>query len=246
LTAVLVTRPQPRAEALCRRLRAAGFRALAQPLLAVEPIADLAPAGAAGDYDDLLFVSANAVRFGLRVLGGDRVRWPVHTRCFAIGQRTADALRVCGAAVCTPGEDMRSEALLALPALQQVTGRRILLVRGEGGRTLLADTLRARGALLEELVCYRRRPVPVDAAALCERIGQEQVRVILISSGEAMGYLSRLLNPQENTNLARTELTVIVPSERVAELAKSAGWEAVHVAANASDDAMLAALRRVA
>jgi uroporphyrinogen-III synthase len=212
----------------------------------VQPLSDVSAPAPAQAYDDLLFISANAVRYGLRALFGEQVLWPPGCRCFAVGERTADALRVCGARVLTPGDDMRSEALLALPELHSMAGRRVLLVRGEGGRDLLRDALCARGARVDELVCYRRSPVAVDPPALGSLLQREHIRVILISSGEAMGHLSALLKSQENTNLALDEVTVIVPSERVAALARSAGWRAIQVAANASDDAMLAALQTLA
>jgi uroporphyrinogen-III synthase len=51
-----------------------------------------------------------------------------------------------------------SESVLALPAFQApaVAGRRVLILRGDGGRDLLGDTLRARGAEVEYLTCYHR------------------------------------------------------------------------------------------
>jgi len=246
IPAVLVTRPQAQADGLCRQLEAAGYRPLRQPLLTIEPLPDAQPAHPLPHYQDVFFVSANAVRFGLRALSGEQFRWPVGTRCFAVGERTAAALRVCGIAVRVPGDDMRSEALLELPELHSVRGRRMLLVRGEGGRTLLHDTLRARGAELEELLCYRRTVAPLEPQRLRALLQREQVKVILISSGEAMAYLSRLLNPPENSNLASIGLTVIVPSQRVAALAQAAGWQHVRVARNASDEAMLDALQTMA
>ncbi|WP_296815495.1 uroporphyrinogen-III synthase [Thiobacillus sp.] len=72
--------------------------------------------------------------------------------------------------VVTPdGQD--SEAVLALPQLQAVAGRQVVIVRGVGGRALMADTLRARGADVHFMECYRRTCPHADPAP-CWRAGR--------------------------------------------------------------------------
>ncbi|KGE04019.1 uroporphyrinogen-III synthase [Pseudohaliea rubra] len=244
---VLVTRPAGQADSLCGRLEAAGFAVVRQPLLALEPFAGL-PAAQRRLVQELdrfqhcIFISSNAVRFGLELLQRAWPRWPAGVACYAVGDSTAAALRDAGLSVRTPGADMTSEGLLALPALCAVTGQRVLIVKGEGGRQALRETLGSRGAEVEELACYRRVAPAVDGAALAERLQHDAVRLILISSGEALANLTALLKPRETHKLA--DITLVVPSARVAEDAVSAGWQQPVVAANAADDAMLAAAQR--
>ena len=86
-----------------------------------------------------------------------RRSWPARLRAFAPGPGTAAALAAAGIHdVTIPATTFDSEGLLALPALSQVAGKRIAIFRGEGGRDLLGDTLRARGALVDYVDCYRR------------------------------------------------------------------------------------------
>ncbi|OZA22897.1 MAG: uroporphyrinogen-III synthase, partial [Hydrogenophilales bacterium 17-61-9] len=145
---VLVTRPQQQAAALSQAIRAAGGEVFDFPALVIEAIPpDALRASLAWlkDADIAIFISPNAARFGMTAIqaaGGVRGS----TEVFAVGPGTTRALRNLGVAqVITPqGQD--SEALLALPQLQHVAGKRVVIVRGVGGRALLSDSLRARGA----------------------------------------------------------------------------------------------------
>jgi len=244
---VLVTRPAGQGDSLCERLEAAGFTVTRQPLLALEPLDGLAPAqrrlvADLDRYQHCIFISRNAVRYGLELLFDYWPQWPVGVACYAVGDSTASALREAGLAVRTPGADMTSEGLLALPELVAVRGDRVLIVKGEGGRQALRETLGSRGAEVDELACYRRVAPALDGAGLRDRLAREAVRLILISSGEALANLTALLQPRETHKLA--DITLVVPSARVAEEAVAAGWQQPVVAANAADDAMLAAAQR--
>ncbi|MEQ8515423.1 MAG: uroporphyrinogen-III synthase [Chromatocurvus sp.] len=247
--AVLVTRPEGQGGRLCAGLAAAGYRAVHQPLLAVSPI-DSPDAGQRGiiqaldDYAHCLFVSANAARFGLECLLREWPEWPRAVQCYAVGDSTADVLRAAGLSVLTPGVNMTSEGLLSLPSLQAVSGQGVLIVKGEGGRTALREALTARGARVDELRCYRRSAPDVTPEALQGLLRRERIGGILVSSGEVLDNLMALLQSGENTKLTLTGLTLVVPSLRVAEQARVAGWSDVVVAANASDAAMLAALEQ--
>lgn len=244
---ILVTRPEGQEEALCESLRRAGFPVSHQPLLLLEPLATVSATqrrllAELDRFRHCIFISNNAVRFGLALIREASPRWPPALSCYAVGDSTAAALRAEGLAVQTPGETMTSEGLLALPALNGVAGERVLIVKGEGGRQALRKRLSARGARVSELACYRRRAPAVDPVAFRQQLERDRVRVILVSSGEALANLSALLRPGETHNF--TAVTLVVPSARVATEAAEAGWTRVRVAANAADDAMLTALER--
>lgn len=244
---ILVTRPAGQADRLCAGLLAAGYRSVHQPLLAVSPIVlDAAQQDipkTLASYAHCLFISSNAARYGLDCLLAGRSGWPHSVQCYAVGDSTADVLRAAGIVVQTPGVEMTSEGLLALPSLQSVTNERVLIVKGEGGRAALRESLIARGAHVDELRCYRRSPPDLAPEALQDLLVEQQVVCILVSSGEALDNLVELLKPADNTHLTHRRCALVVPSARVAEQAQAAGWHDVAVAANASDDAMLAALR---
>ena len=158
---IVVTRPVDQAGPTVDALRQAGAEVLALPALALSALAvsaDMPPYPYA-----LIFVSRHAVQFGAAQLAKHRA-----VPAFAVGDGTAEVLRQAGFTdVQVPAARQDSEGLLALPLLDWVAQRDVVLVRGEseaGGRTLIADTLRARGAHLHELVCYRRQPRPFSEA----------------------------------------------------------------------------------
>src|SRR4051812_22211475 len=141
-------------------IEAEGGRALRFPAIEIEPRAAARPSG---NLDMAIFISPTAVREGLKYLAPP----PRGTRIVAISRGTRRELErhgVTGALAAEDGAD--SEALLALPALQQLAGQRIAIFRGDGGRGLLGDTLRARGATVEYVECYRRVRPPSDPAPL--------------------------------------------------------------------------------
>ena len=244
---VWVTRPVGQARALMASLSAEGWTPVHLPLLAIDPLdpLPLAQRQRVRDLDryaHLIFVSANAARVGLARIQDHWPRFPAPPRYWAVGRSTAQVLEAAGLDVERPERDMSSEGLLALPGLRQVRGQRALIVRGEGGRRLIAETLRARGARVDCLCCYRRVPVSHRADDVVARVASAPADLIMISSGEGLQLLSDLLRPREHTTLAA--ITLLVPSPRVAERARGLGWQQVELTDNASDAAMLAAAQR--
>ncbi len=245
--AVLVTRPAGQEAALCRAVTAAGYVAHSQPLLELNAIPSLSPDQRQhlldlDCYRHILFVSGNAVRFGMVWIEALRPRLPEGSNWYAVGEATASLLRAHGVEVHTPGDEMTSEGLLALPALQAVAGDRILIVKGEGGRSALREELSRRGARVDELACYRRSCPRLAPGELASRLQRWGIGVILLSSGEGLANLLALLAPEEFSKLRHVAL--IVPSTRVADAAREAGFDQIVTADNASDAAMLAALER--
>ncbi|MAT91018.1 MAG: uroporphyrinogen-III synthase [Halioglobus sp.] len=243
--AVLVTRPAgAAADALCAAVRDAGYRAVAQPLLEVQALAELPAAARAmvmdlDHYAAVIFISSNAVRCGMQRLQDYWPQLPLGIQWYAVGAATARMLDAYGLRAQAPA-DMTSEGLLRLPGLQDVAGLRVLIVKGQGGRDALRRELSGRGARVDELACYRRRCPELAAGALARTLREESVGVILLSSGEGLHNLLQLLSPSETSNF--NQMRLVVPSERVARQAADAGFEHVVTADNASDAAMLRAL----
>lgn len=227
-------------------LRDAGYQPSHQPLLELEALPQLPPAQCRhvldlDRYQHVIFISANAVRMGLACIDDYWPQLPMGIRWYAIGGTTAALLQERGLSPVTPGEAMTSEGLLAVPELASVAGERVLIVKGEGGRDALRTALIGRGAVVDELACYRRRCPELAPGTLAARLKSAQVEVILLSSGEGLQNLLTLLSREETTKFRH--ICLVVPSPRVAALAREAGFEQVCVAANASDAAMLAALQ---
>ena len=244
-TAVLVTRPPGQAQELCAAVAAAGFTAHSLPMLQLLPLAEPAPAQRQlvqdlDRFQHIIFVSGNAVRFGMAWLESHWPQLPLGLQWYAVGDATAALLLPFGIEAHTPGADMTSEGLLALPQLQDLTGQRVLLVKGEGGRQALAAKLAERGARVDELACYRRSAPSLGAGVLAQRLREWDIGLIMISSGEGFANLLALLSPAETTKFSY--ITLLVPSARVAQMALAAGFGRVITAENASDSAMLRAL----
>lgn len=243
---ILTTRPAHQSRGWCQLLQSAGAEVDCIPMLAIEPI-DSGPGWQALkrrilDFDRIdhaIFVSQNAVQLGCDRLEDYWPQLPQGPRCYAIGAATARALRSRGIECASGGDAMDSEALLSLPALQPVEGQRVLIFRGSGGRTLIGDTLRARGARVDYCELYRRT-LPADAAEqLKDYTGQPDA--ISVHSGETLANLALCIRRAARDALF--EVAIVCPSHRVAEQAKALGFGCAVAAQNAGDEAMLAALQ---
>lgn len=238
---VAVTRPREQAETLCRMIEDAGGRAIRLPLLAIEAL-EPECAGAArlrrlDDVDWLVFISANAVRFGLEHLPPNVLEGTKHPHIAAIGEATRGALELRGLAVdLAPKAQFNSEALLAQPEWSDMRGQRVLIVRGEGGRELLAETLRARGAEVEYAEVYRRIWPPLDVAYFLSLAQSAALGALVVTSGEALEHLAGQLGTAALERIAR--IPVIVVSERLAQAARDLGFQNPVVASAASDRAI--------
>jgi uroporphyrinogen-III synthase len=241
---VLVTRPEAQAEALCRLIASAGGRPIPFPTILIGPARDPDAARAllAQDWDLMVFTSRNAVAQAL-ALGGEG-RWTRAARLAAVGRATAAALEAAGrTADLVPSERFDSESLVAMPGLAEVSGQRVLIVRGEGGRALLGEVLAGRGAEVRFAEVYRRERPALDPADLIARWAGE-VSLVIATSDEILLNLIEILGTAGREPLLSTPLVVV--SQRTAETAQGLGVRSVRVADRAEDGAILEALCAVA
>lgn len=237
---ILNTRPQHQAEGLSRQLREAGATVFELPLIHIAPLT-LPPEQQRllldlDRYDGVFFVSANAAHHGLEAVADYWPQWPHRQQAFAVGERTAQVLRAAGLNVLLPTR-ADSEGLLAMPALQQVQGLRFLLFRGEGGRELLADTLRARGARLDVLELYRRE-LPTTAIPQWQALqaAGNIPDVVILTSPDALRHW------QQVAGLAALQPRWLVVSPRMRVQAEAAGARVIEACA-ADADSIVNALR---
>ena len=253
---VVVTRPAQQIGALLDALRAAGAEALFFPVVEILPLADVAPlialADRLADYDYAFFVSANAVEQTLAVI--ERSRWPDLLGIVTVGPGSARALHVHGFdEVFLPVSHFDSEGVLALPAMQasEIAGKRVLVLRGDGGRELLAKTLLERGAMVDVQSCYQRRRASTDPADLLARFAAGQLDAISFTSSEGARNFVAILDeavdqaqrkgsaPDARTLLA--SLPCFVPHSRVEEQLRSMGAQQL-VLTDAGDAALIESL----
>ncbi|WP_431224220.1 uroporphyrinogen-III synthase [Serratia sp. L9] len=244
---ILVTRPSPAGEQLVSRLRALGRVAYHAPLIDFAPGADLAKlpqALAQLNEGDLVFaLSQHAVSYANSVINRAGLHWPAHLSYYAIGRTTALAMhRISSLPVEYPREREISENLLLMPALQRLTGKQVLIMRGNGGRELLGDSLAERGAAVSYYECYRRSQVHYDGSEQSAHWQRAGIDTLVVTSGEMLQQLYTLVPDYYRSSwLLRCRLIVV--SERLATLAQELGWNSIRVADNADNDALIRALQ---
>ncbi len=239
---VLITRPAAQAQVFAEAVQQAHGRPVCFPTLEILGPADKAAAQAAlaqlDQTDLVIFTSANAVQYAFPLLPE---RIPLDLSIAAIGKATAAALEQAGLAPTLTPQQPDSEGLLALPDLQQVAGQRILIVRGNGGRTMLRQTLSARGATVHYAEVYRRQCPQRNPHNLI-RHWDTLVDVVTVTSNTILNNLHQLLGSTGQAMLHQTP--VLVPGIRVAHHARNLGCQQVYQAASALDYDMLTALTR--
>lgn len=245
---LLLTRPAQESAALATTLAAQGIHSSSLPLLAIEALAETAEQRATmldlEHYCAVIVVSKPAARLGLELLERHRPQPLTGQPWFAVGAATAEILRAHGLHVHCPEQGDDSEALLELPQLQQALAAastpRVLILRGEGGRELLAERLRGQGVQVDYLPLYRRLLPHYPPATLVERLAAERLNGLVVSSGQGFAHLRELAGA-DWPRVAR--LALFVPSSRVAEMARAAGAQFVVDCRGANAAALLAALQ---
>jgi uroporphyrinogen-III synthase len=232
---VWITRSQPGADRQAQLLRAHGHRALVAPVVEISRIStpilsgtprSSVPPAQFEAFTDILFLSEHAVEFGVGQLPDDLDYSSV--RVFAVGSNTAARLAEAGLTAVTPGI-ASSEGLLAMPELADVSGRVVLMIKGEGGRDVLAAGLEARGARVHRLEVYSRQAIgaaDVDVSS---------VDAIAVSSGDGFEFTARLWFAADG----RSDVPVFAPSQRVAAIGERLGFSKVYDCAGADADALL-------
>jgi uroporphyrinogen-III synthase len=242
---IAVTRPAQQAFALSAAIKAAGGTPILFPALEItdapDPAALLQLIERLDSFDLAIFVSPNAVVRAMQAVR-PRGEWPSRVRVAAIGAGTVRALLENGVAeVIAPDARYDSETLLALDDLQAARGKRVVIFRGNGGRELLADTLRARGAHVEYAECYRRGKPDIDAAILLEPWARNALHAVTVTSSEGLRNLFEMVGASAGGCLRLTPL--FVPHERIAAAARELEVREVHVT-QPGDEGLMQALTK--
>lgn len=242
---IVVTRPSGQADSLCAAIEARGGVAVRFPVLAIgAPENDRALDDVMirlDGFDLAFFVSPNAVSHALGPILAQRT-WPARLRVATVGKGSERALAGHGFRdIIAPQSGFDSEAVLALPEFraEAVGGRRVVIFRGDGGRDLLGETLRERGAIVEYVTCYRRYCPEIDPAPLLRLADDGRLDAITLTSSEGVGNLRTMVG-DDGWRVLRT-VAVFAPHPRIVAHARAAGFEFV-VETPAGDEGLVRAL----
>jgi len=234
---IVITRPQEHAAGLADRIRSAGGEPLRFPAIEIQPPED--PDALARviarleDFQLAIFISLTAAARGHAAVTARR-GWPDKLRVAAVGAGTAAMLGRLGLdAVIAPGGQADSEALAALPELQDLHGKSVVVFRGQGGREWLRAALEARGARVDYAECYRRRRPLADAGPLLARWQRGEIAAVSVTSAEGLTNFVDMLGPAGRGYLCATP--VFVPHPRVAEAGAGLGLREIIVAGSGDE-----------
>lgn len=239
---IALTRPVEQADTLAEMIRDAGGSVISFPLLAISALEDYAAFDLAiaelPSYDWAIFISSNAVQQAMPRIAARYPQLPPRLRFAAIGPATAQELGGFGVdQVLIPERRYDSESLLALPEMQDMHQQRVMIVRGVGGRELLADKLRERGADVVFAECYRRINPQRDAGELPRLWKNGQLHALAVTSSEAM---RNLISVAGDAAWLR-HCMICVNHPRIAETARTYGLKSA-VAEAPGDASMLQCL----
>ena len=239
---IVVTRPAHQAAHLAELIRAAGGSPILFPVIEIAAVDDPQPLLALIDrldeFDLAIFVSPNAVNMAMTLVKARRAL-PPHLGFAAIGRSSVRELGHFGLTGVIAPARFDSEALLELPAMQAVAGKRIVIFRGNGGRELLGDALAARGATIEYAECYRRGRPQAGAAPLLEARSRHELHAVTVTSSEGLHNLFELVGGPDRPWLRKTPL--FVPHPRIEQAARELDFATVVLTAQ-GDEGLLQGL----
>lgn len=245
---VLVTRPESQADHFIKMIEDSHGIAINLPTIeiAASPLTaeDKALLNDLAQINIVIFVSINAVHYGLKALQSLKLDFPENLIVAAVGPSTAQALHENNVQVdIVPEDDYSSEGLLAMPELEEIAGEKILIFRGQFGRELLSAELTRRYASVESIQCYQRVLPEVDVAPVVKSLKSSSLDAITVTSASSVHNLFELMG--KNAKLL-TGVPFVVASQRIGEVCESYDVASVHVADDAGDKAMLQALSDLA
>lgn len=252
LDPVIITRPRAQADALARQVRALGRPVEILPLLEIFPLADqstlIATLARLDQFAMVAFVSPNAIDAAFAHIA----RWPGGVTVAVLGEGSRAALAAHGVddgntRIVSPRDPARSDSenLLQTLDLAGLKGRQVLIVRGESGRELMADGLRAAGAVVTTVAAYRRSVPPMTEALRLrlQRLLERPNDWIMTSSEALRGLMALVADLGDPEYVAKMQQQrVIVPHARIAETAASLGLSRLTLCGS-GDERLLAALQ---
>ncbi|MDC0611206.1 uroporphyrinogen-III synthase [Vibrio sp.] len=238
---VLVTRPSPQGEELCSLLQNQGIATSYLPLIEFQAQESPNLGHTLPQADIIIAVSQPAALYTQQWLNENACNWPQTSRYLAIGQKTARLLRKLSQQQVDYPAHGDSENLLSHPLLNDVNQQNIVILRGNGGREYLADQLIKRGAKVEYCEVYRRAFIPFEASVMVPQWQDQDVDHIVFTSEEQLRFFVNKIPGQLHAWMVG--LSVFVPSERIAQVAKGIGFQNTIVVGSANNFDLMAAIQ---
>lgn len=243
---IWITRPEGQGDNLSALLAREGAQVRLLPMLAIDPLPEDAAIRtkvlALDTYDLLFFISTNAATLGMTLIDRYWPQFPVALAIYSVGPTTAAVIEKYDLAVEYPQQRMSSEALLALPSLADIDGKKALIVRGVGGRELLAEQLASRGAGVDYLELYRRVCPAYSKGTFASLVAAGPPAGVVITSAEAITNLKTLLDADQ---VDTSTLPLYVSSPRLAVLAAASGFVQTITMPAADDKAIIETLKAI-
>lgn len=238
---ILTTRPLHQAKNLTKKIQMEGGNPISFPTLEIKAINNkyvLKQGSKIAIYDFIIFMSPNAVFKTADYIHNVYSVWSSNqTKTIAIGPGTAKALKQHNLPVdYYPEKNFSSEGILSLLPLRNPGQKNILIIKGQGGRSILSETLKKRGAQLTTLEVYKRC---LPSYTITPEV--KTIDIIICTSNDGLTNLLNLLHPIWGATLFEKQLLVI--SSRIANYAKKLGFvKAPLISDNASDETILQTL----
>ncbi|MEC7940957.1 MAG: uroporphyrinogen-III synthase [Pseudomonadota bacterium] len=239
---VLVTRPGVEGQSLCQQLADEGIQAIHHPLIRIidNPDSDHL-SDQLNKSDIIIAVSHHAVAAAQNILSKTSCVWPNSPLYLGVGQKTAHVLsKTCKQKVNYP-QVSDSEHLLQLAELSDVKNKSILILRGNGGRELIRDSLLNLGAQVSYCETYRREYIPINDHNTYQRWINKKTSKVVVTSQEQLEYLCSITPDEYSAWLSTRHL--FVPSKRIAQRAQQLGFSNVTNTQSAANQILLAALQ---
>jgi len=216
---VLNTRPEPQQAKTAQAIELAGGTSIPMPLIQIRPLAPKPAMPELDTINHIIFISIHAVKYFFATY--QNLAWPKQSHIYALGEGTKAELHKHHITNVQIPAIADSEHLLTLESLQQIQGKTCMIVKGIGGRTLIKNTLQARGGIVKELDVYERRAADINQAALLKLWHNDALDIILISSETALQNLLSHLDEAQKKWIA--EKSFIVLSKRLKQACHKAG-----------------------
>lgn len=244
---ILVTRPEPAGSALCHVLNGTGCETILLPTIAYAPPSDLAAMESGvkqlGEQDWVVFISPQSVFATVPLMRREWPTLPPVVKFAAVGLGTAKVLNEAGYNAIYPSQEWSSEGLLAMPAFNDVVGKRIAIVRGVGGRELLEPVLADRGAIVTPVITYQRVVPEADISNCMEMFLQKRIDAVVCTSSTSVVNFKKMIG--DDGWQAVNTVPMIVISERIKKIAQDLGFKIIWVAKNASHQAIAETIKEV-
>lgn len=238
---VLVTRPANQSHALIELLNIAGAQAIAFPTIQIVP----KTVNRADDtFNVVVWMSANAT-----LHTPDWVWEAVHQRsckCFGVGQSTKMAIQAkTSQLVLCPEQDANSETLLNLLKAQLIVAKqKFLIIKGIGGREILAEELKSVGAHVETISVYERALAKIDQPALkLAQWASANLAISLATSVNAFENLLKIAPTQYHHQILSNPIICVSP--RIKQYLQTLNANNIVLTESPSNESILGAISKV-